>query len=133
MEENDKDPEKGRGKAAGVRIFLQIRCPVGVALWCVDVGGYPSYGTGPGGVPRPGGVATDEADTTAEVGWEMGLNLVGGGKRGGRDRANGNLYSEKAEYGRAVYCDADDSGPVSGGREEVGGTGMDEVVGTGGT
>ena len=42
----------------GVQLFLQIRCPYGVALGNRDVGGYPLYGTGPGRFPRTGGAAT---------------------------------------------------------------------------
>ena len=70
---------------------------------------------------------------TAEVGREMGVHLSGGGERGGRVWADGNLHSAKAEYGRTVYSNANDYGPVQGGREEAGGTGRDAVVGTGGT
>ena len=48
----------------GVRIFLQSRRTVGFALWCRDIGGYPPYGTGPGGFPIPVGAATEwEAST----------------------------------------------------------------------
>ena len=39
VEEDDEDPYKGGGEAAGVRIFLQIRHSVVVALWWVDLGG----------------------------------------------------------------------------------------------
>ena len=42
-------------KAKGVRLFLQISCSVGAALWLGDVGGYPLNGTVPRGVPGPGG------------------------------------------------------------------------------
>ena len=64
MEENGKYPEQGGDEAAGVRIFLEIRCPVGVDLWCGDMDGYPPHGTGLGGFPRPGGAATDRAAAT---------------------------------------------------------------------
>ena len=39
LDDNFKDYDPGGGKAAGVRIFLQSCCPVGVALWYRDVGG----------------------------------------------------------------------------------------------
>ena len=132
LEENVKDPEKGGGEAAGVQIFLQIHRPVGVALWCRDVGGYPPHGTCTGGFSRPGGAVTDRADATAEVGWDMGVHLDRGGERGGGVRADGNLHSEKAEYDYAVYCNATDSGPVRGRIEEADGTGRYAVVGIGG-
>ena len=88
LEENDEDPEQGGGEAAGVRIFLQSRRPVGVALWCVDMGGYPPRGTGLEGFPRPGGVATDREATMAEVGREIVVHPGRGRKRGGGVRAN---------------------------------------------
>ena len=69
MEENAGDPKQVEGEAAGVQIFLQSRCPYGVDLGNRDVGGYPLYGTGPGGFPRTGGETTDRVDATAEVGW----------------------------------------------------------------
>ena len=33
------------------RVFLQIRRPVIIYLWCRNVGGYPPHGTGPRGCP----------------------------------------------------------------------------------
>ena len=88
---------------------------------------------GPGGFPRPDGEVTDGAAATAEVGWDMGVHLNGGGKRGGGVQSDGNLHLAKSEYGCSVYCDATDYGPVKGGGEEAGGTGRDAVAGTGGT
>ena len=38
----------------------------------------------------------------------------------------------KEEYGRAVYCNEIDSGPMQSGIEEPGGTDGDAMVGTGG-
>ena len=112
----------------GVRIFFLSHRPVGVALRCGYVGGYPPYGSGPGGFPRPGGASTDGAVAAAEVRQDMGLHLGGGGERGGGVQANGDLHLELAEYGRAVYCDVTNSGPVQGGGEESGVTGRYVVV-----
>ena len=47
------------------------------------MGGYPPHGTGPGGFPRPGVMATDRAAATAEVGRKVVVHLGGGGERGG--------------------------------------------------
>ena len=47
------------------------------------MGGYPPYGTGPGGFPIPVGTATDGAAATAEVGQKVVVHLSGGGERGG--------------------------------------------------
>ena len=82
LEENIEDPEQGGGEAAGLRIFLQNRRPVGVALRCGDVGGYPPHGMRPGGFLKPGGAATDWADAMEEVEWEMKIHLDGGSERG---------------------------------------------------
>ena len=95
------------------------------------MGGYPSYGTVPGGFPRPGGEATDGAASTVEVGRKLGVNLGGGRERGGGVWADGNLHSEKSEYSCAVYFDGTNYGPVQGSEEEAGGTGGDVVVVTG--
>ena len=100
----------------GVRLFLQSRRPFGVALRCGDMGVYPPHRTVPGGIPRPSDMVNDSTAAMAEVGQKMSLHLSGGGKRGCGVQANGNLHLEKAEYGRAVYCDAANSGPVRDGR-----------------
>ena len=69
----------------------------------------------------------------AEVRRKVGVQLGGGGDIGGGVRAYRNLHSEKAEYGRTVYCNVIDSGTVRGGGEEVDCTGRDAVEGTGRT
>ena len=43
----------------GVRVFLQSRRPVSVAIRCGDMGGYPLHGTDPWGFTRTVGRATD--------------------------------------------------------------------------
>ena len=40
-------------------------------------------------------------------------------------------YHKEAEHGRAVYCDATDSGPLRAVRSEAGGEGVPAVVRTG--
>ena len=83
MEDYDKYPEHRGSNAAGIRIFLQIRCTVGVSLRCGDVGSYSLHETGPGEFPIPCGAATDGEADTAEVGREIGVHLIGGRERGG--------------------------------------------------
>ena len=112
MEENDKYPEQGVGEAAGVWLIIQSCRPVGIALRCGGMGGYPPHGTRPGGVSIPGGAATDGAAAKSEVGWDMGVHLDGGGNIGGRVQADGELHSAKEEYGHSVYCDAANSGSM---------------------
>ena len=59
----------------------------------------------------------------------MVLTVPGGGDEGGGDRADSDVDPSEAEHGRAIYCDADDSGPIQGGSETTGGTGPKEMVG----
>ena len=49
VEKDDEDPYQGGGKAAGVQIFLQSRCSVGIYLLFGDVGGYHRMGRVLGG------------------------------------------------------------------------------------
>ena len=67
----------------GVRVFLQSRRPVSVAIRCGDMGGYPLHGTDPWGFTRTVGRATDREAATEEVGQEMIVHLSRGGNRGG--------------------------------------------------
>ena len=96
----------------GCTDFIQSRRPVSVALWYGDMGGYPQHGTGTGGFPRTCGMLNDGVASTAEFGRNMGAHLGGGGERGGRVRSDRNLHPEKVEYGRTVYCNIADYGPV---------------------
>ena len=77
-----KDIEQGGGEAVAVHIFLQGHRTVGVDIRCVDMGGYPPHGTGPGGFPRPGGAATYGVYSTAEAVRKVGVHLDRGSKRG---------------------------------------------------
>ena len=45
-------------------------------------------------------------------GWTMVLPVPGGGDEGGGDRADLDVDPSEAEHGRAIYCNAADSGPV---------------------
>ena len=62
----------------------------------------------------------------------MVLPVPGGGYKGGRDRADLDIDPPEAEHGRAIYCNAADSGSVRGGSKTVGGTGPKEMVGVDG-
>ena len=52
-----------------------------------------------------------EADAARE-GQYLVLPFVGGSNEGDRDSSDTDVNPPEAEYGRAIYCDADDSGPV---------------------
>ena len=73
---------------------------------------------------------TANRQTTAErEGWEVVLSLTGGGRAGGGAHRRPNIYKQKAEHGRAVYCYATASGPLQGGDAERRSAGDTEVVG----
>ena len=76
--------------------------------------------------------ANGGTDATVEVRQKVEVNLGGGDDIWGGVWAYGNLHLTKAEYSRALYCDATNYGPAQGSGEEAGGTGGDAVVGTGG-
>ena len=76
------------------------------------MGAYLPHGTGPGGVPIPGGAATDRLDSAAESGRKMGEYLSGGGQIGGGFRSNGNLHLVKVEYVCTVHFDMNNSRPM---------------------
>ena len=59
-----------------------------------------------GGFLRLGGTGNDGVDTMSGVIRKVGVNLTGGVEGGGGFLSDGNLHLVKAEYGRAVYCDA---------------------------
>ena len=42
--------------------------------------------------------------------WELVIPLIGGGNGGSRLQGDWDIRHKEAEYGRAVYCDATDSG-----------------------
>ena len=115
----------------GVRIFLQIRSSVGIALLCGDVGGYPLCGTGTRGVPGPGGTATDERLPRRRG---DGSGITPGHQQQERRRGlrQWERTPENAEYDRAVHCYAIAYGYLQGGAEKAGGTGRDAVARTGG-
>ena len=62
----------------------------------------------------------------------MVLPVPGGGDEGGGECADLDVDPSEAEHGRAIYCDAADSGPMRGGIETAGGMGLKEMVGENG-
>ena len=55
--------------------------------------------------------AHGEAAAAQEI-QDLLLPFVGGSDEGGRDRSALEVNPLEAEYGRAIYCDAADYGPV---------------------
>ena len=68
------------------------------------MGGYPPYGTVPGGFPGTGCAATERADTTAAVRREVGVHIVESGEGGGEVSDDGGVYLLKTENSCAVHC-----------------------------
>ena len=91
MNDDDEDPYQGGGEAAGVWIFLQSCCSVGVPLLCGGVGGYSLHGTGHRGVLVPGGAETDGTDPAAS------------GRQGVVVHFGGDIHPAEEEYGFAVH------------------------------
>ena len=59
------------------------------------------------------GCAEDHRESAAaRKGREMVLPFVGGSNEGYRDCLDTDINPPEAEYGRAIYCDTADSGPV---------------------
>ena len=46
------------------------------------------------------------------VGWELVIPTIGGGNGGSRLQGDWEIHHEEVEHGRAVYCDATNSGPL---------------------
>ena len=83
MEDYDKDTKQGGVIAAGVRIFLQRRDSVGVAIQRRDMGGNNPHGPDPWGFPGPCGAEIDGEAPSVTDRQEVVVHLVIGGKGGG--------------------------------------------------
>ena len=64
-----------------------------------------------------------------DKGWGVVLPVTGGCDEGGGDLSDSDLDPPEAEHGRAIYCDAADSGPVREVSKTAGRTGTQVVVG----
>ena len=94
--------------------FLQVSGPAGATVWGGDVGGVAKNGVG-AELPHPWVSETDYREAAAErVGWEMVLPLTGRSHEASRVHRRQDIYKQKAEYGRALYCNATASRPLRG-------------------
>ena len=104
----------------------------GPALWGGDLGPNSADGEGPGQFPVQGR-AEDYGEATAETEVrELGIPTAGGGNKGGGNGGDTDIYYTEAEYGRAIYCDTADSGPMRAGHPAARSAGVSEVVVAGG-
>ena len=69
-------------------------------------------GVSPGRLPGQGCKAANRAETSTREGWTVVLPIPGGSTEGGGRREDQDVDPPETEYGRAIYCDATDSGPV---------------------
>ena len=109
--------------------FLHCRDTAGPPLQGGDMGPHKEYGVSPGRLPGQGCEVVNRETASPGERWAMVLTVPGGGDEGGGDRADFYVNPSEAEHGRAIYCDATDSGPMQGGSETTGGTGPKEMVG----
>ena len=106
------DFEPGRGRQEVIRKFIQGGGAGGTTVRGGDVGADPKDRAGAGEL-HARGRAQDHWETAAERGgWEMDLSSSEGGHARGGVRRDSEGRHKEAEYGRAIYCDATDSGPL---------------------
>ena len=100
------------------------------ALWVRNMGTASEDGKVPGHFSVQGR-AEDHVEAAASwEGQELVLPFVGGSDEGGRDCSDTDVNPPEAEYGRAIYCDAADSGPVRKGHPAARRAGSPAVMGT---
>ena len=91
------------------------------------------YQEADGGFP-PQGEATDIGETTIALGVrDLGIPPVGGGYAGGQVGRDGELHLQAPEYGRTIHYKATYSRPLTGGGDEAGIAGLQEVLVSRGT
>ena len=89
-------------------------------------------GEGPGQFSVQGRAEDHGEAAAAKEVRELVLPFVGGSNEGYRDGSDTDVNPPEAEYGRAIYCDAADSGPVRKGYPAARRAGSPAVVGTDG-
>ena len=70
---------------------------------------------GPGQFPVQGHEEDHGETTAAKEGQELDIPAAGGGNEGGGNGGDTYINSPEVEYGCAIYCDADDYGPMQAG------------------
>ena len=113
----------------GVVELLYSGCPGGPPHWGRDVGPHPEDGEGPGQFSVQGREEDHWEATTTKEGRELGIPTAGGGKEGSGNGGDTYIHHTEAEYGRRIYCDATDSGPMRAGHPAARSAGVLEVVG----
>ena len=100
------------GGPEGVTQFLYCRDTAGPPLRGGDLGSYQKDGGCPERVPGQGSTAADGAHATPWEGREVTVPPHGGSYQGSGDSAGEDIGPPETEYGRAICCDAADSGTL---------------------
>ena len=98
------------------------------ALWVGDIGADGEDGEGFGHFLVQSCAEYHGEATAAREGRDLVLPFVGGRNEGDRDGSDTDINPPEAEYGRAIYCDAADYGPVQKGHPASRRTGSSAVV-----
>ena len=106
------DSEPGGGRSEWVRNFLQGGGTVGVAVWGGDVGPHSEDGAGPGQFPIQVRKEDHREASAATSRWEMRIPASDGGTGGIGVIRDKEVGHKEAEHGRALYCNATNSGPL---------------------
>ena len=112
MGEAGEDTGTGGGGPEGVTQFLYCRDTAGPPLRGRDMGADQKDGGCPGSLPGQGSWAADRANATPWEGREVAVPPPGGSYkvRGGSESED--IGPPETEYGRAILCDAADSGTL---------------------
>ena len=125
------DWQVGR-RPQGVTDILHRRDTGGSAIRVRNMGPDEEDGKGPGQFSVQGCAKTHgeaAASWEGRDGRDLVIPLVGRSNEGGRDLPDTDINPPEAEYGRSVYCNAANSGPVRKGHQAAGRAGTPSVVG----
>ena len=102
----------------------------GLALWVGDVGLNATDVEAPRKSPVQGCKEDHGETTAAKEGWELDIPTDGRNNEGDGNGGDTDLNYLEEEYGRAIHCDADNSGPMRAGHPAARRLGVLAVVGT---
>ena len=92
--------------------LLHCRDTGSTTLRVRDLGVDGKNGKGPGKLSDQGSAEAHGETAATRDRQDLVLPITGGIDEGGRDCSDSDLNPPEAEYSRAIYCNAADSGPV---------------------
>ena len=110
--ETGEDPGTGGGGPESVTQFLYFRDTAGPPLQGGDLGPHQEDGGCPGRVPGQGSTAAEGTHATPWEGRKVAVPPPVGSYQGSGDSASADIGTPETEYGRAIHCDATDSGTL---------------------